>query len=322
MSSTAATTPSAPVRSLAGARIFVAGETGMAGRALVRRLAAAACEMISAPHRELDLTDQEAVGRFFARQKPDIVVVAAARVGGIVANMTWPAQFLSDNLAIANNVVRAAHAHATQRLLYIASAAAYPLDAAQPIAEEALLTGSLDPTHEPYAIAKIAGIKLCEFYQREYGDAFFAVLPTNLYGPGDHFDPAKSHVIPALIRKAHEAKIAKAPSIEIWGTGKARRDLLHVDDLARACHFLLERDDTKGHFNIGTGRDVTILELVEAICRAVGFAGSITHDLSKPDGAGQRLLSIAKMRALGWTPGITLEAGLPSAYQGFLESLD
>lgn len=305
--------------SLAGKRVFVAGHRGMVGSAIVRRLAREQCEVLTASRAEVDLMDQAAVRAWFARERPDTVVVAAAKVGGILANDTLPADFLYDNLMIEANVIEAAHRSDVGKLLFLGSSCIYPKLAEQPIVEESLLTGPLEPTNQWYAVAKIAGIMLCEAYRRQYGRDFISAMPTNLYGPGDNFDLRSSHVLPALIRKAHEAKLAGAASFEIWGTGSPRREFLHVDDLADGCVFLLQHYSDAGHVNIGFGSDVTILELVRMVARAVGFAGEITHDLSKPDGTPRKLMSSAKLAAMGWDPSIALEDGIASVYRWFLE---
>ena len=302
---------------LAGKRVYVAGHKGMVGSAIVRRLADENCEVLVAEPR-VDLREQAAVRSWFAAHRPDAVVVAAARVGGILANETMPAQFLYDNLMIEANVIEAARSHSAEKLLFLGSSCIYPKFADQPIFEEALLTGPLEATNEWYAIAKIAGIKLCQAYRREYGCDFISAMPTNLYGPGDNFDLASSHVLPALIRKAHEAKRMGAGSIEIWGTGTPRREFLHVDDLADACVFLLQHYSQEQHINIGSGEDLPILELARMVCGIVGFEGDITKDLSKPDGTPRKLMSSAKLEQLGWRRRISLQDGIADAYRAFL----
>ncbi|MBN8279161.1 MAG: GDP-L-fucose synthase, partial [Gammaproteobacteria bacterium] len=299
---------------LRAARIFVAGHRGMVGSALVRRLEAAGCRNLLLQGRdELDLTRQAEVQAFFAAERPDFVFLAAARVGGINANNTWPADFIRDNLAIALNTIQAAHDHGCRRLLFLGSSCIYPRLAPQPIPEDALLTGPLEPTNEPYAIAKIAGIKLCESYNRQHGTDFRSVMPTNLYGPGDNYDLATSHVLPALIRKFHEAHAAGAPAVTVWGSGEPRREFLHVDDLAEACLLVagLPREryaavtaPMLSHLNVGTGEDVSIRELAELVRAAVGFEGRIEFDRSFPDGTPRKLLDVARLKGLGWQPRI------------------
>lgn len=303
---------------LAGRRVFVAGHRGMVGGALVRRLASEGCEVLTAPRTTLDLIDQSAVRAWMAREKPDAVVIAAARVGGILANDSFPADFLYDNLMIEANLIEAAFRADTQKLLFLGSSCIYPKFAPQPIAEEALLTGPLEPTNEWYAIAKIAGIKLCQAYRRQHGADFISAMPTNLYGPGDNFDLASSHVLPALIRKAHEAKLAGAESFEIWGTGSPLREFMHVDDLADACVFLLGNYSDALPLNIGSGSDIAIGDLADLVARVVGFAGTVTRDATKPDGTPRKLMDSARLAALGWQPKIALEAGIADAYAHFL----
>lgn len=304
---------------LAGKRIYVAGHRGMVGSAIVRRLESEECEVL-ASERSLDLREQASVREWFAANRPEAVVVAAAKVGGILANDSYPAQFLYDNLMIQANLIEAAYRDGAEKLLFLGSSCIYPKRAPQPIPEDALLTGPLEPTNEWYAVAKIAGIKLCQAYRRQYVCDFIAAMPTNLYGPGDNFDLANSHVLPALIRKAHEAKLAGARSIEIWGTGTPRREFLHVDDLAEACVLLLQNYSDEEHINIGSGDDLPIIELAQLVCEVVGFEGAITRDLSKPDGTPRKLMSGAKIAALGWQPRIGLREGIADAYRAFLES--
>ena len=299
---------------LAGKRIYVAGHRGMVGSALVRRLAKENCTVLTATRAEVDLVEQAAVRAWFAREKPEVVVVAAAKVGGILANDTYPAAFLYENLMIEANLIEAARQHGAQKLLFLGSSCIYPKFAEQPIVEEALLTGPLEPTNEWYAVAKIAGIKLCEAYRRQYGCDFISAMPTNLYGPGDNFDLTSSHVMPALIRKAHEAKLAGADSITIWGTGTPRREFLHVDDLADACIFLLKTYSEGGHVNVGSGSDIQIYDLARLVCDIVGFTGEIVCDTKKPDGTPRKLMSGAKIAGLGWQPRIFLEEGVASVY--------
>jgi GDP-L-fucose synthase len=302
---------------LTGKRIYVAGHKGMVGAAIVRRLASEECQVLTA-ERSVDLREQAAVRDWFAANRPDVVVIAAAKVGGILANDTFPAQFLYDNLMIEANLIEAGRQAGAGKLLFLGSSCIYPKLAPQPIPEDALLTGPLEPTNEWYAVAKIAGIKLCQAYRRQYGCDFISAMPTNLYGPGDNYDLKGSHVLPALIRKAHEAKLAGAESIEVWGTGTPRREFLHVDDLADACVFLLEHYSGEEHVNIGSGTDLTILELAQLVCDAVGFEGTITTDSSKPDGTPRKLMSGDKIAAMGWQPRIALQDGIRHAYREFL----
>lgn len=304
---------------LAGKRIFVAGHRGMVGSALVRRLANENCEVLTATRQELDLLDQRAVNKWMIENRPDAVVIAAAKVGGILANNTYPADFIYENLVIETNVIHAAYVTGCEKLLFLGSSCIYPKFAEQPIVEGALLTGPLEPTNEWYAVAKIAGIKLCQAYRKQHGCDFISAMPTNLYGPGDNFDLNSSHVLPALIRKAHEAKISGAASMEIWGTGSPRREFLHVDDLADACVMLLKTYSGEQHVNVGSGADLTIREIVETVKDAVGFTGNIVCDTSKPDGTPRKLMSAAKLREMGWTPSIPLPQGLKSTYEWFLE---
>lgn len=304
---------------LANKRVYVAGHRGMVGSALVRRLAHENCTVLTASRAQADLRDQAAVRAWFAAEKPNIVVLAAAKVGGIYANDTYPAQFLYDNLMIQANIIEAARVEGTAKLLFLGSSCIYPKFAQQPIAEESLLSGPLEPTNEWYAVAKIAGVKLCQAYRREYGCDFIAAMPPNLYGPGDNFDPVSSHVMAALIRKAHEAKLAQASSIVLWGTGTPRREFLHVDDLADACVHLLKVYSDAAPINVGSGEDIPIAELAALICEVVGFAGAIEHDLTKPDGTPRKLLDGRRMAALGWRPRIALREGIAGAYAAFLQ---
>jgi GDP-L-fucose synthase len=304
---------------LAGKRVWVAGHRGMLGSAVVRRLAAEDCEILTAGRTVADLRRQDEAEAFVARARPDAIVVAAAKVGGILANSTYPGAFLYDNMMIAANVIEAARRFGVAKLLYVGSSCIYPRLAAQPIVEEALLSGPLEPTNEWYAVAKIAGIKLCEAYRREYGCDFISAMPTNLYGPGDNFDLASSHVLPALLRKAHEAKRAGAPEMVVWGTGTPRREFLHVDDCADALVFLLRGYSDAPHVNVGSGEDVSILELTRLVAGVVGFEGAIVQDTSKPDGTSRKLMSAARLQAMGWSPRIGLEAGVRGTYGWFLE---
>jgi len=306
---------------LAGKRVFVAGHRGMVGSAIARRLAREDCAILTAGREQLDLKDQAAVRSWFGRERPDAVFLAAAKVGGILANDSLPADFLYDNLMIEANVIEAAHRADVAKLLFLGSSCIYPKFAEQPIREEALLTGPLEPTNEWYAVAKIAGIKLCQAYRRQHGRDFIAAMPTNLYGPGDNFDLQSSHVLPALIRKAHEAKERGAEAIGIWGSGSPRREFLHVDDLADACVFLMKHYSDDEHVNVGSGSDISILELVELVNRVVGFTGGITRDTSKPDGTPRKLMDSGRIAAMGWTPSIGLEEGIADAYAAFRRSL-
>ena len=304
---------------LAGKRVFVAGHRGMVGGAIVRRLATEDCELLTADRAALDLKDQAAVRAWFARNKPEAVFLAAAHVGGILANDSFPADFLYDNLMIEANVIEAAHREGVEKLLFLGSSCIYPKFAPQPIPEDALLTGPLEPTNEWYAIAKIAGIKLCQAYRRQHGADFISAMPTNLYGPGDNFDLDSSHVIPALIRKAHEAKV-NGKAMIVWGSGTPKREFLHVDDCADACVFLLKRYSDGEHVNVGSGSDISIAELARLICDVVGYRGSITHDRTKPDGTPRKLMDTSKLEMLGWVPTIGLEEGVASVYRWFLEA--
>lgn len=317
---------------LADGPLFLAGHRGLVGAALLRsvtRLGLA--DVLLRTHAQLDLCDQAAVRTFFTRERPALVILAAAKVGGIHANNSYPAEFIYQNLMIEANVIDAAYRAGVQRLLFLGSSCIYPKLAGQPMREDALLTGELEPTNEPYALAKIAGIKLCESYNRQYGTDFRSVMPTNLYGPGDNFHPENSHVIPALIRRFHEAKLQGSDAVTVWGSGNPRREFLHVDDMAAAClHVLgLERDAYQAatrpmlsHINVGSGVDCTIRELAETIARVVGFEGAIRFDASKPDGAPRKLLDVATLNGLGWHPSIPLEEGLRSTYAWFLETQD
>jgi GDP-L-fucose synthase len=303
-----------------GSRIFVTGHRGLVGSALVRRLESEGYRnLLTATRDELDLRDQAAVNAWMQEHRPEYVFVVAGTVGGIYANSTRPAEFIYDNLMIHGTVVHAAHLYGTKKLLYLGSSCIYPREAPQPMAEEALLTGPLEPTNEMYAIAKIAGIKLCESYRRQYGCDFISGMPTNLYGPNDNFDLNASHVIPALMRKFHEAKLAGQPEVAVWGTGAPRREFLHVDDLADACVFLMQKYSDVGHVNIGTGEDLTIGELA-AIVRDIVYPGAtIVFDASKPDGMPRKLLDVARLHRLGWRHRIALRDGLASTYHWFQE---
>jgi GDP-L-fucose synthase len=301
-------------------RVWVAGHRGMVGSAVVRRLGSEDCEVITAGRDVVDLLRQSEVEAFLADTKPDAIVMAAAKVGGILANDTRPAEFLYDNLMIEANIVAAAHANDVEKFLFLGSSCIYPKFAEQPITEESLLTGPLEPTNEWYAIAKIAGIKLAQAYCKQYGRDYISAMPTNLYGPGDNFDLTSSHVMPALIRKAHEAKLLGDSEITVWGTGTPRREFLHADDCADALVFLLKNYSGHEHVNVGSGDDVTILELTQIICEVVGFEGAIVHDFSKPDGTPRKLMSANKLRGMGWSPSISLEEGIASTYRWFLDN--
>ncbi|UVC11023.1 GDP-L-fucose synthase [Rhizobium sp. TH2] len=306
--------------SLSGKRVWVAGHRGMVGSAIMRRLDSEGCEVLVASRQDADLRDQAATMAWIEKAKPDAVFLAAAKVGGILANDTYPADFLYDNLMIEANIINGAFKVGVEKLMFLGSSCIYPKFAAQPITEDAMLTGALEPTNEWYAIAKIAGIKLADAYRKQHGADYISGMPTNLYGPGDNFDLNSSHVMPALIRKAHEAKLARAPSITIWGTGTPRREFLHVDDCADACVHLMKNYSAAGHVNIGSGDDVTILELTQLVCDAVGFQGEIVHDLTKPDGTPRKLMSADKLRGMGWQPSIELEDGIAAVYRWFLEN--
>jgi GDP-L-fucose synthase len=301
--------------------IFVAGHRGLVGSALVRRLRAAGFEnLLLRERRELDLTDQGAVAGFFARERPQYVLLAAARVGGILANNTYPAEFLQQNLAIQTNVIDSAWRTGVRKLLFLGSSCIYPRLAPQPMREDYLLSGPLELTNEPYAIAKIAGLKMCQAYRRQYGFDAICAMPTNLYGPGDNFSDHDAHVLPALLRRFHEAKASGASEVVLWGSGRPRREFLYVDDLADACLFLMQRYQDKEPINIGWGRDQTIVELAETIARIVGFSGGTRYDASKPDGAPRKLLDTSRLTQLGWTPRTELAAGIRETYEWFLNN--
>ena len=314
-------------------KIYVAGHRGMVGSAIVRNLKAKGyTNIIARTHAEMDLTDQAAVKAFFKEEKPDQVYLAAAKVGGIYANNTFPAEFIYDNLMVQNNVIHQAFLNGVQKLLFLGSSCIYPKLAPQPMSEDALLTGKLEPTNEPYAVAKIAGIKMCESYNRQYGAShgvdYRSVMPTNLYGPGDNYHPENSHVIPALIRRFHEAKVSAAPEVVIWGTGTPRREFLFVDDMAEASVFVMQLDKEtydsqtqpmQSHINVGYGNDVTIHELAHAVAKATDYQGKIAFDASKPDGAPRKWMDTGRLNRLGWSPRVELQNGLKVAYQEFLK---
>ena len=300
-------------------KLFIAGHQGMVGAALVRRFAREpGVSLMLRARRELDLANQAAVEEFYAAEKPDTVIVAAAKVGGIHANATYPAEFLFDNLAIAVNAIHGAHGAGVQRLLFLGSSCIYPKLAPQPMPEDSLLTGPLEPTNEAYAIAKIAGLKLAQFYRRQYGVCFHSAMPTNLYGPGDNYHPQNSHVLPALIRRFHEARESGAAEVTAWGTGSPRREFLHVDDLADACAFLLQLANPPDLINVGLGTDVTIRELTELVASVVGYRGRIAWDASKPDGTPRKLMDVARLTALGWRARTALRDGIEKTYASFL----
>lgn len=303
------------------AKIFVAGHRGLVGSAILRRLKQAGfTNFLCRSFKQLDLRDQRAVARFFRREQPEYVFLAAARVGGIRANSTYPAQFIYDNLMIEGNIINQAYRHGVKKLLFLGSSCIYPKFAPQPMKEEYLLDGKLEPTNEPYAVAKISGIKMCQAYNRQYGTLFISAMPTNLYGPGDNFDLLDSHVIPALMRRFHLAKMAGAPEVVVWGTGTPRREFLHVDDLADACLFLMEHYQENEIINVGVGRDLTIRELVELVAAVTGFGGRVRFDADKPDGTPRKLLDVSRITDLGWQARIPLEEGLRLTYQWFVRS--
>jgi len=298
-------------------KIYVAGHRGMVGSAIVRKLKAEGFNnFVLKTSKELDLRNQAIVDAFFAEEKPDYVFLAAAKVGGILANNTYRGQFIYENLMIQNNVIHAAHENGVKKLMFLGSSCIYPKMAEQPMTESALLTGTLEPTNEPYAIAKIAGIKMCDAYRSQYGSNFISVMPTNLYGPNDNYDLEKSHVLPALIRKFHEAKKNNASSVTMWGTGSPKREFLHVDDLADACYYLMNTFNEEGLVNIGTGKDISIKALAEMVKEIVGFEGDIANDLDKPDGTPRKLMNVSKLEKAGWVAKIGLEEGIRTVYEG------
>ena len=300
-------------------KLFIAGHQGMVGAALVRRFAReAGVTLVTRPRRELDLANQFAVESFYAAEKPDVAIIAAAKVGGIHANSTYPADFIYSNLAVATNTIHGAYRAGVKRLLFLGSSCIYPKHAPQPMAEDSLLTGPLEPTNEAYAIAKIAGLKLAQFYRQQYGVCFHSAMPTNLYGPGDNYHPQNSHVLPALIRRFHEARESGAAEVVAWGTGSPRREFLHVDDLADACAFLLRLENPPDLINVGVGTDVTIRELTELVAAVVGFRGRITWDATKPDGTPRKLMDESRLTALGWRARTALREGVEKTYASFL----
>lgn len=304
---------------LSGKRVFVAGHCGMVGSAVVRRLVSENCTVLVVDRRELDLTKEEPTLRWLESNRPDAVVHAAAKVGGIAANSSFPVDFLCENLAIELNVIRASHAIGVQRLLFLGSSCIYPKHAKQPIAESELLTGPLEPTNEWYAIAKIAGLKMCQAYRRQYGDDYISAMPTNLYGRGDNYHPDHSHVPAALIRRFHEAKLAQAPTVSVWGTGTPLREFLNVEDFADACIFLLKNYSSDLPINVGSGDELSIGDFASTVADVVGYRGNLVFDTSKPDGTPRKLLDSSRVRALGWNPNTPLRAGLAAAYQDFLK---
>ena len=305
---------------LKGKSVYVAGHRGMVGAALVRRLAREDVKLVTVERREVDLCNQAAVFDWFAKARPQVIFLAAAKVGGIVANNTLRAEFIYDNIAIAANVIHAAHLNGAEKLMFLGSSCIYPKLAPQPLREDTVLTGPLEPTNEPYAIAKIAGIKLAEAYRSQYGSDFISVMPTNLYGPGDNYHPELSHVVAALIRRFHEAKIAGAKSVVVWGTGTPRREFLYVDDMADACVHLMKTFSGADLINIGTGKDIAIAEFAHVVAETVGYRGDITYDTSRSDGTPRKLLDVARLTNVGWQATTSLEAGLKRAYEAYLAS--
>ncbi len=313
--------PNKTLYSLKGKRVWVAGHRGMVGSAIVRRLASEDCDILTATRHEVDLLNQAETAAWLTDRRPDAIFLAAARVGGILANSSYPADFLYDNLLIEANVVGAAHHVGVEKMMMLGSSCIYPKFAAQPIAEESLLTGPLEPTNEWYAIAKIAGIKLGQAFRAQHGSDFISAMPTNLYGYGDNFDLNAGHVLPALIRKAHEAKLAGRDGIEIWGSGEPRREFLHADDCADACVFLMQNYSDFGHINVGSGEDLRIIDLAHMVCEIVGIPSNIVTDTSKPDGTPRKLMSAEKLRGMGWLPTISLHDGIAATYRWYLENI-
>jgi GDP-L-fucose synthase len=307
---------------LHGKKVFVAGHKGMVGSAIVRRLADLDCQILTLDRKQVDLTSQVGVHDWMMEHRPEAVFLAAAKVGGIKANNDYPAEFLYENLAIELAVIHAAYKAQVRKLMFLGSSCIYPRMAPQPITEDALLTGPLEPTNEWYAIAKIAGLKLCEAYRKQYGVDFISAMPTNLYGPGDNYDLEKSHVVPALIRKAHEAKLSGSNSFPIWGEGKVMREFMHVDDMADACLFLMENYSSAQHVNVGTGSDVTIYELAQMVCDVVGFTGDIKTDPGQPEGTPRKLMDSSKLTDMGWRPRFDLQSGLKHAYESFVSQVE
>jgi GDP-L-fucose synthase len=303
---------------LAGKRVYVAGHTGMVGSAILRRVASVPCEVITAGRDTVDLERQEQAEAFLHSHKPDVVIVAAAKVGGIHANSAYPAEFISDNLAIARNVIHGSYLAGARKLLFLGSSCIYPRLAHQPMREEELLTGPLEATNQWYAVAKIAGIKLCQAYRRQYGADFISVMPTNLYGPGDNYHPENSHVVAALIRRFHEAKKHREPSVTVWGTGAPLREFLHVDDLADACVFVIEHYTGEQHVNVGSGEEVTVAQFAALVAEIVGYRGEIVFDRSRPDGVPRKLLDSGRLTGMGWRPRTPLRSGLAQTYSAFL----
>jgi GDP-L-fucose synthase len=303
---------------LKGRRVYVAGHRGMVGSAIVRRLAREDVELVTVDRRELDLCNQAAVFDWFAKMRPQVVFMAAAKVGGIVANNTLRAEFIYDNIAIASNVIHAAHQSGTAKLMFLGSSCIYPKLAAQPLREDSMLTGPLEPTNEPYAIAKIAGIKMAEAYRSQYGSDFISVMPTNLYGPGDNYHPELSHVVAALIRRFHEAKVSGADKVVVWGTGTPRREFLYVDDMADACVHLMKTYSGAELVNVGSGEDITIAEFARVVAEVVGYSGEIAFDSSRPDGTPRKLLDVSRLAKLGWRATTSLRDGLKRAYEAYL----
>jgi len=303
-------------------RVWVTGHSGMVGSAIVRRLSRESCDILTAEHAALDLRRQAEVEAWMAANRPQVIVIAAAKVGGIRANATYPADFLYDNLAIEANVIHAAFATGVEKLLFLGSSCIYPREAPQPMAEDVLLSGPLEPTNEWYAVAKIAGIKLCQAYRRQHGCDFISAMPTNLYGPGDNFHPANSHVPAALLRRLHEAKEAGLSEVAVWGSGRPRREFLHVDDLADACVFLLKTYSDDPHVNVGMGEDVTIAQFAEMVRRVVGWQGRLVYDTSRPDGPPRKMLDVSRLAAMGWRAATPLDEGLRGYYRWFLDNID